>query len=334
MKSTPSGIVSVFISTFLFPPAFAQQRIDSGGELPPLASVTVATGYNLVPVTPCRILDTRVGTGDFAGLRVSGSTTDVGSDPFDRLLQGGTNFCPGFDTGLYYLNSQLPRHPAAIAYTLTVVDYTGNGFVTVFPSSTDRPLASTINFGPGTAPTPVASGSIVGTCTSCVGGEVSLYVEGASANLIVDVVGYYDRGFVGNSSGAPLSETSALAGDNFMISVDSVAPLRTLTCVVTADLTWVNNGSNTTGVGTLSTAQRTNDGSLSPPEADPGWQNHVGGNGASRGSASKTAVWTLPARATGGHLGALVTYSFGCNFVASGDFVGDSVYCTITWSCR
>jgi hypothetical protein len=323
--------------------AFAQDS-DPGNDQPKegtgdpaggssLATLALQTDYNFVPVTACRILDTRIGTGDFAGLRTAGSTTNIKTDSYSRVLQGGTDSCPGFDTGLLVGNGIWPRGPAAIAYTLTVVDYADNGYVTVFPFSVSRPHASTINFGPGTAPTPLATSSTVGACVPCAS-EVSLYVKGGSTDLIVDVVGYFDKTFVGSSSGSPLAVASAVVGSNFMFSDAYITPLRTLTCVVTADLTWVNNGTNAAGTGTLSTARYTYDLAAPQPESDSGWANHVGGSGAGRGSASKTAVWTLPPRAIIGHPSGLVAYSFGCNFVASGDFVGDSAYCTVTWSCH
>jgi hypothetical protein len=68
--------------------------------------------------------------------------------------------------------------------------------------------------------------------------------------------------------------------------------------------------------------------------SDSGWENHVGSNGDARGSASKTAVWTLQPGVSAGHPGGVWSYQFGCDFIAAGDFVGDSAFCTVTWSCR
>jgi hypothetical protein len=133
-------------------------------------------------ITPCRIMDTRFGTGIFAGLRAAGSTTSISTSIASSIAAQGGNpaGCP-----------ELPGDAGALAYTLTVVDYTGGAFVTVFPFTAFRPNASTINMGPGTSPTPIANSSVVQQCYLC-GDEVSIYVEGAATDVIIDAIGYYD----------------------------------------------------------------------------------------------------------------------------------------------
>jgi hypothetical protein len=133
-------------------------------------------------ITPCRIMDTRFGTGAFAGPRAAGSTTNISTSIVSSIQNQGGKLggCP-----------ELPGDAGALAYTLTVVDYTGNAFVTVFPLTATRPNASTINMGPGTSPSPVANSSVVLQCYLC-GDELSIYVEGASTNVIIDAIGYYN----------------------------------------------------------------------------------------------------------------------------------------------
>jgi hypothetical protein len=143
-------------------------------------------GINLsfIPINPCRVLDTRIAAAEYLGARTSGSTTTISTNVTSRVaLQGGNPAgCP------------LPAADAgAVAYNVTVVDYTGNAFVTVFPYSATRPNASTVNMGPGTAPSPLANSSIVQQCVNCgANTDISIYVEGASTNVIIDIVGYFD----------------------------------------------------------------------------------------------------------------------------------------------
>lgn len=152
-------------------------------------------------ITPCRIMDTRSGIGVFAGPRAAGSTTNISTSIITSIQnQGGkTGGCP-----------ELAADAGALAYTLTVVDYTGNAFVTVFPLTATRPNASTINMGPGTSPSPVANSSVVLQCYLC-GDELSIYVEGASTNVIIDAVGYYNPA---PSTTATISRTTGLTLDN------------------------------------------------------------------------------------------------------------------------
>ncbi len=135
-------------------------------------------------INPCRILDTRFGTGAFAGVRAGGSTTTISTRVTASIAAQGGNAAgcpmPGVDAG-------------GVAFTITLIEYSDPGFVTVFPATATRPLASTLNFGPGTAPSAVANTSVVQQCYSCGDNtDISIYVEGGSTQVIIDVVGYYD----------------------------------------------------------------------------------------------------------------------------------------------
>ncbi len=265
-------------------------------------------------ITPCRILDTRVGTGDWAGLRLSESTTDVNTSRATNYTdQGGiASPCPGqvYEAG-------------GLAFNVTVVDYTGNGFLTVYPYSATPPLASTINFGPGTSPTPVANSSVVQQCYVC-GPDVSVYVEGASTNVIIDVIGYFDpetwpAGYWEDTTGTTLVNLF-----NYIMSPTTITADRRLICQVTANVSAYNVGNNGGGVIETKTALRIGSGS---PDEDPGpWQttSYTGATNP-RGSMSRTYLWTLDPGST---------YQFGCAVWSTVDYVGDTVYCSVTWSCR
>jgi hypothetical protein len=125
----------------------------------------LSSGARFNPVTPVRILDTR--------------TTLTPSGVAGRVPQAGT------------LNLQItgangiPGNATAVVMNVTAVAPTGAGFVTVWPRGVTQPLSSNLNFAPGDV---VPNLVTVGIGTS---GQVSLYHQGGSNDLVADVVGYY-----------------------------------------------------------------------------------------------------------------------------------------------
>ncbi len=122
-------------------------------------------GARFNPVTPVRILDTR--------------TTNTPSGVAGRVGFGGT------------LNLQItgangiPVDATAVVMNVTAVLPTGAGFITVWPRGGVQPLSSNLNFVPGdVVPNLVTVG--IGS-----NGQVSLYHQGGTNDLIADVVGYY-----------------------------------------------------------------------------------------------------------------------------------------------
>ena len=76
---------------------------------------------------------------------------------------------------------------AAVVLNLTVTNPAGSGFATVYPTGNPRPQSSTLNFGSGQTRANLVQVP-VGT-----GGDASIYLAGASADLIADVLGYYTQ---------------------------------------------------------------------------------------------------------------------------------------------
>lgn len=122
-------------------------------------------GARFNPVTPVRILDTR--------------TTNTPTGVAGQVPDGGT------------LNLQItgangiPVDATAVVMNVTAVLPTGAGFITVWPRGVTQPLSSNLNFVPGdVVPNLVTVG--IGS-----NGQVSLYHQGGTNDLIADVVGYY-----------------------------------------------------------------------------------------------------------------------------------------------
>ncbi len=122
-------------------------------------------GLRFVPVTPCRVADTRFGGGAFGGPTVeAGSTRDF------PIPQSGCN---------------IPSSAQAYSLNVTVVPKGALSFLTLYPSGQSRPLVSTLNSLGGSV---AANAAIVPAGTN---GAVSAYVTNAT-DLILDINGYFD----------------------------------------------------------------------------------------------------------------------------------------------
>ncbi len=134
------------------------------------------------PVTPARLLDTRTGLGGTTGPVTPGQTI--------RVLVTGVGGIPSSGVG-------------AVAFNLTATDTAGGSFITAYPDSEARPLASNLNFIGGET---VANRVIV----PVVDGYVDLYNDftGSSAQLVLDVNGYFSSSSATSSSGSDFNSQS------------------------------------------------------------------------------------------------------------------------------
>ena len=128
-----------------------------------------------VPVTPCRILDTRVVGGAIA----ANSSRDFDlTDAIRFASQGGdTSDCNVGDKGSF----------AAAAINFTVVTPSAAGYITAFPYLASQPTAATINYVAGDIRNGLA---ITRLDQSAAANEFSVY-SFAQTHLVADVVGYF-----------------------------------------------------------------------------------------------------------------------------------------------
>ena len=141
---------------------FAVIGSAAGGSL--LAAAT-PTGTRFVPVTPCRVVDTRKPAGPFGGPFLSANTT--------REFVIPSSSCG------------IPTTADAYALNVTVVPHGGLGFLTIWPSGDPRPLASTLNAIDGRVK---ANAAIVAAGTADKG--VSVFATG-DTELVLDIMGYF-----------------------------------------------------------------------------------------------------------------------------------------------
>ena len=126
--------------------------------------------------SPTRLVDTRVGVGAAPGpvqaatplrIQVGGAELDNPDDPASPMV--------------------IPSDASAVAMNLTVVRPSADGFATVWPCGSDRPLASNLNY--------VAGRNRANAVIAPIGadGTVCVYVN-RSSHVVVDVAGWFRGG--------------------------------------------------------------------------------------------------------------------------------------------
>lgn len=140
----------------------------------PAAHAALGAGGEYHPLTPARILDTRV----------SGSPV-VGAQPFGRPFDVQLTGAPSMSGGA----SGIPgANVLAVVANVTVVDPQRPGFLTSYPSGSPLPLAANVNFAPGRN---VPNLSILRPGPN---GNVSIYLgpphASGTAHVVIDVVGW------------------------------------------------------------------------------------------------------------------------------------------------
>ncbi len=125
-------------------------------------------GLQFYPVTPCRIADTRPG---------SGKTGEFGAP---RIDSGGTRTFPVRSSGC-----AIPPQAQAYALNATVVPTGGLGYLTLWPAgAAPRPAVSTLNSFAGAV---IANAAIV---PAGVDGAINAFASDAT-DLILDINGYF-----------------------------------------------------------------------------------------------------------------------------------------------
>lgn len=144
--------------------------IGAGGGIG-LVNATVNSGERtvLVPITACRIADTRPAS------QVGPKASPVGPNETHTVSAHGTNG-----------DCILPTDAVALSLNVTALNATSRSFVTIWANGTTRPLASSLNPAPGQPPTPNA----VVTELSA-DGNFDVFNEAGSIDVIIDVNGYY-----------------------------------------------------------------------------------------------------------------------------------------------
>ncbi|MEO6124824.1 MAG: hypothetical protein ABIR32_14055 [Ilumatobacteraceae bacterium] len=123
----------------------------------------------LVPIAPCRLVDTR-------------ATDQVGT----RNTPLGTGEVAEFAVWGHSGNCDIPTTATGIASNVTAVNPTASSYLTVFPGDAAQAVTSSLNWTPASPPTP--NQVTVGLSAA---GSIKMFNNAGTINVIVDIVGYY-----------------------------------------------------------------------------------------------------------------------------------------------
>jgi hypothetical protein len=196
------------------------------------ASATVANGERnvFVPITPCRLLDTR------SAARVGPRGVPIlAEEEFRAQVWGPNGEC------------NIPAGARAIVMNVTAVGPTSAGFLTVWPSDVGKPNASNLNFPAGVV--------IPNQVTTKIGGDggVKFYTTAASTDLIADIAGYYedhnhdDRYLTSIPPTAATTTTSAAATTTTVATTTTTTVPTTIIQNTYIQNTTINQGTNVQG---------------------------------------------------------------------------------------
>ncbi|MCL4448382.1 MAG: IPT/TIG domain-containing protein [Actinobacteria bacterium] len=130
---------------------------------------TSTTGVSFVGTAPYRACDTRDATMVGYATPCSGSPL-VSSTPLTLSLAG---------------IGPIPSNAKAVVVNVTAINPTASGYITVWPEGLSQPTVSNLNFVAGE----VVANSV--TVALSASGDISIGLYQGSANLVVDVTGWY-----------------------------------------------------------------------------------------------------------------------------------------------
>ena len=143
-----------------------------------------------VPITPCRLFDTR--SDSSVGAR---KTPLIVGESFVQQVTGTNGNCT------------IPLDAVGIAFNVTAVNGTSASYLTVWPSDAPRPLASNLNWIAGAPATPnKVDVKLSGD------GKASFFNNAGTVDVIADIVGYY-TGLNGGASGRLIVDPAAFSTD-------------------------------------------------------------------------------------------------------------------------
>jgi hypothetical protein len=266
-----------------------------------------------VPVTPCRVLDTRLSAG---GILVADT-----AQPF--LVAGDTGFAA---QGGNASGCGVPLGAVAAAVNFAATESAGTGNVRAYAWASPPPtppLAATINYWNVAIPSvAIPNGAIVPLCDPALATctfDVFLLARASPTHLVADVTGY----FVKSADAMPMGDESLdsvmLTGFDTLVASSSFVPMFDGRCMLTCS---IDIAQKVDSWGFFSAALRDVTAALTHSYA--GW-----GSDITYPSSTTSASHTVTFAVTGGH-----EYKAACEIDSDGTTVGADVYPIFTWLCR
>lgn len=131
-----------------------------------------------VPITPCRLVDTRPNTATSPAINVGPRNTKLGADEAASFTAWGT--------GDGNSPCEVPATAVAIATNTVAVSPSARSFMTLYPADVANPGTANLNYIAGQAPTPNAANIPLSPT-----GTFSVFNAFGTVHVVIDVNGYY-----------------------------------------------------------------------------------------------------------------------------------------------
>ena len=158
---------------------------NSNGTSSPIGFIYTTSDIPYTPLTPYRIADTRCSLRPLpAGISTSYcSSLPAANQTLSSPSAGGSITLQVTDTG----STPITSTAQSVVLNITAIPSLSahSGYLSVYPAGTNPPMASSLNYTPGTVVPNLV------TATLGVNGAVSIYSSSANVNVVVDVEGYY-----------------------------------------------------------------------------------------------------------------------------------------------
>jgi hypothetical protein len=175
---TPSGRATILV--------LAAGAVAAAGVVGLVGAAGGTAESSFVPITPCRLVDTR------AAEAVGTRATPIGPNESVTFQVRGTNG-----------NCTIPTAAVGIVSNATAVNPTDFSYLTVWPADATRPLASNLNWTPTSPPTP--NQVTVGLSAD---GAIGAYNKNGTIDVVIDIVGYYVPAAIAGPSPTTSASTS------------------------------------------------------------------------------------------------------------------------------
>lgn len=146
---------------------------NSGPGIQPTSIGVPGEDLVFTPLTPCRIVDTRIAGGP---MTAEGTRSFKAFTASDFTAQGGANS-----------NCGLPQNVSAISVKMASVYPLAEGWFTAYPFDVPMPLAASLNYNAGGV---TSDQEIVRLCRPACPSEFNVYSR-KQADLVIDVTGYF-----------------------------------------------------------------------------------------------------------------------------------------------
>jgi uncharacterized repeat protein (TIGR01451 family) len=158
--------VTVNVAYTATSPQVNQVSASGGGSVSATATdSTTIVGLRFVPITPCRVADTRNANGPFGGPSITGGTS--------RSLNISANTACG-----------VPATAQAYSLNVAVVPHGALGYLTAWPTGQTQPVAATVSSVDGRVR---SNAAIVPAGT---GGSINMFASNTT-DMVLDINGYF-----------------------------------------------------------------------------------------------------------------------------------------------